>query len=623
MLKVNLILIIESDANNADKPNSSLSSNILNLIPEKNSKNKIFKLHQPKKFNSLKLEKTPEKIITIINYLEKNNVNVKFRASATSLAITPLTTANIPNNNQNTFNINFKKKQDPPKVEMSITSNKSDPKKSIQVENTTSATEKSELHTISDNNMNNFLNESNYFPFKNTEQSNFTTITSNNANPQPNYVYSHYNKSLNNYKSSMFNFSHNEITLKDKNSLTNDYSIKIIDLLDKMRNFLSITCNDPALLIHKKTDNYPNLSTNFDGLFPSSATHLKKNLSVDFDLLSNKFSLEYMNLNSTQTQDQKINLFFKEIEGIYTGSVSLNERVKSTMFSTIENNNEYYTYESTKQNINQINTSSERVILLYKKLFDICGECLNSIKTIILDSADNKENQDNDGRVEKDVKYAKQNVKQEENKNFIKENFNIEKLFIENIIKNNLSKNEEKNEIKSAIKNNLSDKKKLINEKIEKLKCLKERKEQILNQKAVKFEESIVKSSHKLPRTNTNQTEIDPSESILNENALVKIPASNICEVNKPTNENNNYKLYTEEDSFQGDSQIILNFGDFNNDLKKENNIDFEKEFFVENIEKTINDTIIETGNSYIRSHRRSRSQLIQKQLSSYSVKPQ
>ena len=588
----------------------------MNLIPEKNSKNKIFKLQQPKKFNSLKSEKTPEKSIIITNNLDKNTVNLKFRTSTTSLLnqnSIPLNT-NIANSNQNTYNINYKKKQISPKVEMSILSNKSDPKKSNFLINTTSATEKSELQTISDNN--------------------FTSI---NANAHPNYLYSHYNKSISNIKNSMFyNYSHNETINNNKTSFSNDYSMKIIDLLDKMRNFLSITCQEPSLLINhdnKSKENFATLSTNFDGLFPSANKHLKKNLSEDFDLLSNKLSLEYMNINGLHSQNQKINLIFKEIEGIYNGSINLNESVKSTMFSTIENNNETFIFESTKQNINQINSSSERMVLTYKKLFDICGECLKGIKAMILESFDSAETNKNNNIQDniKDKQIFNNQIKHEENKIFVKENINIEKLFIENIIKNNMikniiSKNEEIKEIKDESKKNLAEKNKLINEKIEKLKCLKEKKEQILNQKAVKFDESIFYSNHKPLRKNTNLTEIDPSESILNENVLVKIPTSNICEVNKPTNENNNFKLYTEEDdTFQGDSQIILHFEDFHNILdNKESNKEYENEFLEENqIEKTVNDTIIETGNSFIRSHRRSRSQVIQKQLYSYAVKPQ
>ena len=42
-----------------------------------------------------------------------------------------------------------------------------------------------------------------------------------------------------------------------------------------------------------------------------------------------------------------------------------------------------------------------------------------------------------------------------------------------------------------------------------------------------------------------------------------------------------------------------------------------------DNIEKTLNDTVIETGNSFMKNHRRSRSQVIQKQLYTYSIKPQ
>ena len=132
-------------------------------------------------------------------------------------------------------------------------------------------------------------------------------------------------------------------------------------------------------------------------------------------------------------------------------------------------------------------------------------------------------------------------------------------------------------------------------------------------------------------------TEIDPSE--MNENVIqIQIPQSNICEVNKPvTNNNNNFKIYNsevEENTFQGDSQIILHFDDFNLDFEEEklnedlkNSIEKnEQENPIEKdeiIEKTLNDTVIETGNSFMKNHKRSRSLVIQKQLYTYSIKPQ
>jgi len=177
---------------------------------------------------------------------------------------------------------------------------------------------------------------------------------------------------------------------------------------------------------------------------------------------------------------------------------------------------------------------------------------------------------------------------------------------IENIIKNNIIKASNKIQIQQQLPNDNNTNTLLINEKLEKLKHLKAKKEQILN---------------KNRRKNTGLTaDIDPSDSCFNENVEIRIPSSNMV-VNKPTNENNNFKLYTDEDEidFEEDSQIILHFDKFNEKMNMEGDIENDQE---NKIDKAINDTIIEEGNSFLKAHKRSRSQIIQKQTFSYAVKP-
>ena len=145
------------------------------------------------------------------------------------------------------------------------------------------------------------------------------------------------------------------------------------------------------------------------------------------------------------------------------------------------------------------------------------------------------------------------------------------------------------------------------------------------SQRTVKFDETGSKNTTKTLK-NANMTEIDPSE--INENVLeIYIPQSNICEVNKPVTNNNNYRLYTseEQDSFKfnPDSQVILhldNDSDLMNspkNLLKNDNLVNE-----EIIEKSLNETILDTGNSFMKNHRRSRSSIIEKQVYTYSIKP-
>ena len=611
---------------------------MLNLVQDKaNIKTKIFKI-QNKKYNSLKPEKTPEKHITNINIFEKNLSSLKTKKSEINLNLTNSKnnkTNNVNNGNQvqnnNNFGISIKNKQISPKIELAICSNKSDQKKTIGLE--TASTEKSTLVPLAnESNSNVFLNDS--------KDTSIFNNSSNNVN-QPNMIYSHYNKGIarnnNNCKNYILkNTSQNQSKLI--NSYAVDYSFKIIELMDKMKRFLNLSSQNHSLILNKggDTNYFGGGGSTFDGLFPTlGGKHIKKNLSVEFDLLTNKLYLE-MSQNNDLIKNNNINLIYKEIEMIYNGSSELNESLKANMFSTIDDNNDVIKFESTKLNLKSINTSSERIENLYIKLFGICKDCLAEIKTIILDS-----DQEIEKKEFKDININKNNIKNLKNNECSTEN-KESSIEIKPIIYNKNqdsnyeigAKSNNLNYIKSNMTNNNlvlnkndkneNDKKNLIFEKLEMLKNLKEKKEQMMNQKAVKFEESLLKVNKTI--RNANLTEIDPSESILNENIQIKIPASNICEVNKPTTNNNNYKIYKSEDdnSFKGDSQIILNFDDFQVNDEIDENIENE-----ENIEEqeeneiTINETVMETGNSFIKNHKRSRSQVIQKQLYTYSVKPQ
>ena len=330
------------------------------------------------------------------------------------------------------------------------------------------------------------------------------------------------------------------------------------------------------------------------------------------------------------------------------------------MYSTLEISNESIRFESTRVNLESINQTADKMECLYHKLFNVCKDCMTEIKTIIFESYDNEIYKNNNSNINQDT-YAKVssneiNPKIKKEEKFNEELKNKEETQYENNTKINYSKSKTfsetykkeiaKFEIKSTEKptenvvkfeNNSEEKNKMINDKLEMLKNLKEKKEQILGNfgKTVKFDENT-KMINKTMK-NGNMTEIDPSE--INENVIqIQIPQSNICEVNKPVS-NNNYKQYTseaEENIFPGDSQIILHFDDYNNDFEDEKAPDLKSEIekniqdypliqheMEDNIEKTLNDTVIETGNSFMKNHRRSRSQVIQKQLYTYSIKPQ
>lgn len=572
-------------------------------------------------------------------------------------------------NNQvsNSAVINNKFKQISPKVELTLSTCKIDQKKNQE---TISGTDKSTLVPLTSETIENSI----YNPT---------------SNILPNQIYTNYNKNLSregpshhkNSNSTYTNVSLNQS--KIKTSFSVEYTYKIIDLMEKMKNFLIISSQNQALFFTKGDNNLGENPFNIDIPFPTIGKHMKKNLSEDFDLLTNKLYLE-LNKNNDFLRTNKINRFYKEIDGIVKNCNDLNESIKNNIFSTFENTNESIKFESTRVNIESIIQTSDHMENLYHKLFNVCKDCLTEIKTLIFESLDDckiENKNDYNSNIDNNNPILKQNndeifkSRNEEfnikssmvkNKNLInkgnnetnskkvKEPIDRTKFDSNMIIPEEKSKTAEKIkkkkvEIKTTDKekidnhnndklknvddpNKPEDKNKMINEKLEMLKHLKEKKEQILNQKTVKFDENT-KIINKTGRIGNN-TEIDPSE--LNENVLtIQIPQSNIYEVNKPVTDNNNFKLYTSEEddnTFQGDSEILLHFDDLNmNNYEEEKEIiknslehSHEEEIKVvdENLEKTLNDTIIETGNSFIKNHKRSKSHTIQKQLFTYAIKP-
>jgi hypothetical protein len=616
-----------------------------------------------KKYNSLKPEKTPEKSLAEISKYEKNVTNMKSKKTDPNLNQINNKTLNIPQSIPiaNSAVSQSKVKQVSPKVELTINSSKLDHRRTQE---TTVGTEKSTLVPMTS---------------ETTESSIYNA-----SSIQPNQIYMNYNKGISkgpfHHKTSSSintNFSMNQSRIKTSFSV--EYTYKIIDLMDKMKNFLIISSQNQGMFFKNLESPYADMGLNIEIPFPtigqSGGKHMKKNLSEDFDLLTNKLYLE-LNKNNDFLRNNKISRFYNEIDGIYKGSSELNDSVRNNLFSTIEISNESIRFESTRVNIESINESSDRMESLYHKLFNICKDCLIEIKSIIFENLDENSSQQGNSAVNKQISEDFNPVKKEDGNigNIIKNNVlkntkastsnkentavnrskemniqkpveetkKVEKFKSADKLKTELPK---KNEIKSAEKLKISninineenkkreekvrsdDKNKLINEKLEMLKHLKEKKEQILNQKSVKFDENT-KIINKTGRFGNN-TEIDPSE--LNENVItIQIPQSNICEVNKPVTDNNNFKVYTSEEedgTFQGDSEIILHFDDFDveGDVSREiikSSLKNHKELD-ENIEKTLNDTVIETGNSFMKNHKRSRSQVIQKQLYTYTVKPQ
>jgi hypothetical protein len=156
------------------------------------------------------------------------------------------------------------------------------------------------------------------------------------------------------------------------------------------------------------------------------------------------------------------------------------------------------------------------------------------------------------------------------------------------------------------------DKEESINDKIEKLRILKEKKEQLLNRFSLnENSDNLLKDTVllKIQRRNTILSEIE--DNCFNENVFIKIPRSTYMEVKKPTDGLNNIKHYKPEVEcfFNDDSHILINF----DSLKNQYEIDIqnmEKELLIKETDH-YNDTVLDISNAIIKNHKRSKSHLI------------
>lgn len=224
---------------------------------------------------------------------------------------------------------------------------------------------------------------------------------------------------------------------------------------------------------------------------------------------------------------------------------------------------------------------------IYKELFDKCKDCLKDVKNYLFET------------VKKGPDQLNLNIERSR-KSKSDKRVSAQQYDLENYTKNTIENMKEftQNEKEEAIK-----------EKLEKLKILKEKKEQILSSKNTKLD-SVKKNLF----DKMNFSEIDPSESILNENVMINLPQSKIGEVNKPGNDPITiFKLSTgiDENSFQDDSQIILNF-DSIKEKKRYREINCNEKI---NIDKTVHDSIILSSRTINKYHKRSKSDCIKKQL--------
>jgi hypothetical protein len=351
-------------------------------------------------------------------------------------------------------------------------------------------------------------------------------------------------------------------------------------------------CKDYTVLYSDNKSSQSILNTNFDNLLCSPSDNLlNKNSSEELESIMslNRFSMDSVSRYYDISKKNNSN----DIEGIYRSCLELRDDIRSTINEYDEEELEDVYSNSTRQNIEQINTSSDKTMEIYTGLFDRCKDCLKDIKYSLFETI-------NHGPYIININSGS-SKKCKSDKRVSLQSFDLE----------NYSKTTQEMMI---VNYHSQDKDDVIKEKLEKLKLLKEKKEQILSSKNFKLD--LVKKNL---FDKINISEIDQSESILNENVLIKLPPSKIGEVNKPGNEPITiFKLSTgiDENSFQDDSQIILNF-DTIKEKKRLIEMNFQENI---NIDKTIHDSTILSSVNINKFHKRSKSDSKKKQINPNNI---
>jgi hypothetical protein len=365
----------------------------------------------------------------------------------------------------------------------------------------------------------------------------------------------------------------------------NDISNKLIDLLDRMNNFMTLICKDPSQLSYASNNNPFSSSPNFDNIL-SSSNELTKLFSDDIDIM--------LNHRTSSDSLMKLELSRKasyDVDSIYRSCCDIKEQIFKKIDS--EESFDEMTDEKTLRNVEEITKSSDFIMELYIRLFQKCNFCFFDIKNQMTELGE----EECDNRV-----FIFKHKKSISSADIIKGSMSG------NNVQNDYNENKEMIKKKDDLDG--------LKQKMEQLKILKQKKAQLLIKPEMKpIAEKMLSTPYQLKRKGTNFTEGDNSESILNEDILINMPQSTIGEVNKPKDPTG-FRPYNEDEdlSFRDDSQIIINF----------NNLKYKNKHFLEfnedsEFEKTVNDTVMDT-NSVVKSHRRSRSQIIKKQAGSYII---
>ena len=236
-----------------------------------------------------------------------------------------------------------------------------------------------------------------------------------------------------------------------------DFSDKIVNLVEKILNFMIVSTGEPNFIYNHQSNSFEKKSDiiieDLEALKTKDAlTHNRKNLSANLD----RVFIDNLMLRQKEYEINKFLMFYQEMENIYFSSKELNDSVKLSQsinsMSNFDRKGDELVPISTHAllNIEMIKDYSDNRVSTYKRLLSSCTTNFNDISTMILSTIE------------------KPKIDKNESNYFSNDRFS-------NI-------NNKKDVTNGIINSTGRDKNSLINEKLEMLRNLREKKDQILNE---------------------------------------------------------------------------------------------------------------------------------------------
>ena len=435
-------------------------------------------------------------------------------------------------------------------------------------------------------------------PFKNDAQElNFNPRPRNNSNSyNPGYLNS-LNQSKDSNQSKLYTEEkqteefYNPMITESSQGLSNQNNNEVKNnfhsLLNSFNRDSNINTSNDSIT-HEKYKNinldsinlsYPN--KNFMNIITKMKILLNEGNREDSPLFSKKVDFNQANFKEEIDREVAREMLFFEIDHVINESRELQNNIKkenfyaNTQIPEIENFLKSKTVTSSKEptvsSSQSVKTSSERRILIYKKIFEICGESMNEINKALIT-----------GNIIEII----------ENKTIITIN-NNENTKIENNTNNitNTVYNNSNNNSSNNVNLNLNLNLKTINQ-------IPLKGDRESNARKTLKRKSRKNTTRKNAQNTDNLAYEDCDDSLISEGVEINLPQSYFI-VKKPKDLENNFRLYTEGDAINDVSINNENYNAYNiSDSSQEDNSDYD----MDNTIKIFNDEKEITKSKKLRS---------------------